>query len=104
MKCCFSHGIIADQYVTVEDIETAYDELRQRGLIDVDQSKLVEAHRAEVSEQANAIRTARKSSGISNRTLRTVSRSTRQQYNEDDLYGLSLDQLRELAMREAFGE
>jgi hypothetical protein len=97
-----ARGVIEDRYVTVEDIETAYDELRQRGLIDIDNAKLAEAHRAEVSEQANTIRTARRSSGISNRTLRTVSRSTRQSHNEADLENMPLDQLRELAMREAY--
>ena len=96
-----ARGIIDDRYVSVEDIEDAYSELLQRGLIDVDESKLREQPRATVTEQANEIRTARKSrsSGIS---TRTVSRSVRPSYTDDQLYSMSLEQLRELAMKEAF--
>jgi len=98
-----SRGILDDRYVTVEEIESVYDELRQRGLLEINAAKAQDQHRSEVTSQAEEIRTARRASGISRSgvSTRTISRSTRQQHSEDDLYGMSLDELRTLAMREA---
>jgi hypothetical protein len=94
-------GILDDRYVTVEEIESAYDELRQRGLIEVNNQAAQAQHKTEVRDQAEEIRSARKSRPSSGISTRTISRSTRPSFSEDDLYGMSLDDLRSLAMREA---
>jgi hypothetical protein len=73
-----------------------------RGLTD---SAITGERRAEVKQQATEIREARKSrpsSGISSRSISRSVRKTFPKYSEDDLYNMSLDQLREIAMREAF--
>jgi len=96
-----SKGILNDAYVTVEDLDSVYDDLRSRGLIEANPSKLAEQHRAEVISQAEEIRQARRSRPSSGISTRTISRSTRKEYSEDDLASMPLDQLRALAMKEA---
>ena len=96
-----SKGILQDQFVTVEDLDSVYDDLRSRGLIEANPTKLAEQHANTVREQADEIRASRKSRPTSGISTRTISRSTRQQFSEDDLYGMSLEELRVHAMKEA---
>jgi uncharacterized protein YerC len=94
---------LTDQSATVETLEEAARYLASRGLLKVNNEAINNERRAEVKQQAEEIRTARRSSGISRSgvSTRTISRSTRQQHSEDDLFNMPLEQLRELAMREA---
>jgi len=99
---CEARGL-TDEAITVEQLEEIAGTLADRGLLKVNSEAMATQRKTEVREQADEIRSARKSSGISRSgvSTRSVSRSVGKSYNEDDLYGMSLDDLRSLAMREA---
>lgn len=97
-------GRTLDQSVTVEQLEEAADYLTRRGMIAVNEQAIAAERKNEAQEMANEIRQARRASGISTRSgisARAVSRSARKSYTEDDLYNMSLDELRALAVKES---
>lgn len=91
-----------DSSVSVEDIEAAYEILVQRGLLDIDAKAAAEQKKTEIRGQAEEVRKARGNRTSSGISAKTVSRSVRPTYSENDLESMPLDQLRELAMKEAW--
>jgi uncharacterized protein YerC len=94
---------LTDKTATVETLEEAAQYLASRGLLKVNNEAIANERRAEVKEQAEEIRTARRSSGLSRSgvSTRTISRAVRTRpVNEDDLYNMSLEELRARAVQE----
>jgi hypothetical protein len=98
---CEARGL-TDDIITVEQLEEIAATLADRGLLKIDAAKLADEKKAEVRGQAEEIRTARRGKSSSGISSRTISRSVRPSYSEDQLDAMSLDQIRELAMKEAW--
>jgi Tfp pilus assembly protein PilN len=86
----------SESNVRVEDLESAYEHLSQRGLLKINQAKAREQQQNEINEEAQEIRRRRSSSSISSR-VRSISRE-RPSFSEEDLYSMSLDKLRAIAL------